>query len=132
MFILQNSAKRYSFNSEPDKTFNKLVEDLSSGTPSVMIFNDDDLFSRSAHAVNAISLIQDNNDSNKFYLEIYDNNYAGETRTIEISRKKYSKFAWKYVAWTNEYQYFAKYDSNNDGVMENINLNISLIENGIK
>ena len=36
------------------------------------------------HAVNAISLAQDNEDSNHYYIGVYDNNYPGEKRYVDI------------------------------------------------
>ena len=46
-----------------------------------VIFSD---FSGDLHAVNAISLVQDIENPNDYYIGIYDNNYPGEKRYIYV------------------------------------------------
>ena len=41
-------------------------------------------FNGGLHAINAISLIQDINNPNIYYIGVYDNNYPGEKRYVEI------------------------------------------------
>ena len=41
-------------------------------------------FSSGLHAVNAISLAQDNEDANHYYIGVYDNNYPGEKRYVDV------------------------------------------------
>ena len=45
-------------------------------------------YSGGLHAINAISLAQDNNDSNHYYIGVYDNNYPGEKRYVDIQCNK--------------------------------------------
>lgn len=123
LYILQANAKKTSFNSDPDKAFNELYSQLNDGTPLVI-----GLSGAGNHAINAIRLIQDTNDANKYKIEVYDNNYPGETRYIEVTRSKYSKFVLDYTAWTNEYNYEFKYDMDDDGTMEDISVRISYPE----
>ncbi len=118
LFILQVGDKRESFSSEPDNAFKTLNEELNDGNPIVSSIN-------GSHAINSIRLIQDINDSNKFKIEVYDNNFAGETRYIEVSRSKFNKFSLDYVAWTNEYQYEFKYDKDGDGDLDTISFGFS-------
>lgn len=118
LFILQIEDNRTSFAAEPDKAFQELNSGLSSGTPLVTTVD-------SNHAINSIRLIQDINDSNKFKIEVYDNNFPGETRYIEVTRSKFSKWQFNYVAWTNEYEYTFKYDTNGDGTMEELDIGIN-------
>lgn len=42
------------------------------------------LYNEGGHAVNAISLIQDIENPNYYYISVYDNNYPGETRYVDI------------------------------------------------
>ena len=123
LYILQANAKKTSFSSDSDKAFNELYSQLNDGTPLVI-----GLSGAGNHAINAIRLIQDTNDANKYKIEVYDNNYPGETRYIEVTRSKYSKFVLDYTAWTNEYNYEFKYDMDDDGTMEDISVRISYPE----
>lgn len=45
-------------------------------------------YSSGLHAINAISLVQDNKDSNHYYIGVYDNNYPGEKRYVDIECTK--------------------------------------------
>jgi hypothetical protein len=47
-------------------------------------------FSGGLHAMNAINLIQDAKDSNHYYVGVYDSNYPGEKRYLELKCSKYS------------------------------------------
>lgn len=113
LYILQGDDRRVSFSSNPDQAFEELTSSLSAGTPVVTGVAGN-------HAINSIKLIQDVSDSNKFKIEVYDNNYPGETRYIEMRRSKMSKWQLSFTAWTNEYEYTFKYDTDNDGVMEEL------------
>ena len=42
------------------------------------------VFSGGEHGINAISLAQDNEDSNHYYIGVYDNNYPGEKRYVDV------------------------------------------------
>lgn len=45
-------------------------------------------FSGGLHAINAISLAQDNEDPNHYYIGVYDNNYPGEKRYVDVQCNK--------------------------------------------
>ncbi|MDE6141802.1 MAG: hypothetical protein K2G03_04285, partial [Bacilli bacterium] len=45
-------------------------------------------FSGGLHAINAISLVQDINKPNYYYIGVYDNNYPGEKRYVDVECKK--------------------------------------------
>ena len=104
LFVLQINDKRTSFSSNPDKSFELLKYRLHSGIPTVISVGGN-------HAVNALRLISDIDDSNKFKIEVYDNNYPGQIRYIEVNRNKFTGFNFSYTAWTNEYQYKFKYNN---------------------
>lgn len=117
LHILQYEDERTTFSASPDKAFEELKTKLENKIPVVICINGN-------HAINAIKLIQDKDNANKFKLEIYDNNYPKETRYIEVTRKKYNKVQLNYTAWTNEYNYTFLYDSDNDGKKEDTTVTV--------
>lgn len=47
-------------------------------------------YSGGLHAINAISLVQDIENPNYYYIGVYDNNYPGEKRYVDIKCNKYT------------------------------------------
>ena len=85
--MYQMDGETLSFNANPDKAYSKLFTELKSGTPMVIGINGN-------HAINAVRLIQDLEDANKFKLEVYDKamikhtnfkKFNGEVKDIEES-----------------------------------------------
>jgi len=109
LFMLQVEDEELSFSSNNDKTYSLLTGELKSKNPIVIGIGGN-------HAVNAVRLIQDNNDSNTFKLEIYDNNYPGEIRYINITRSKLSNIIkkWWHSDYDSEYTYTFKYEDYGD------------------
>jgi hypothetical protein len=99
-FIKQFATKNYSSATDFTDWLKDKVGTLKSKTISAPAFievleerlNTNDapvIFSTSlGHAVNAISLIQDNNDAYHYYVGIYDNNYPGEKRYFDLQCTK--------------------------------------------
>lgn len=101
-FIKQNTAKHYSsgmdfilflrnlFGTEDvvydgkNGFINVLTSRLRAGDPLVMSSS----FSGGLHAVNAISLVQDTENPNYYYIGVYDNNYPGEKRYVDLECNK--------------------------------------------
>ncbi len=61
-----------------------LKKRLEDGDAPVIFSN----FNGGFHAINAISLVQDNKDFNHYYIGVYDNNYPGEKRYVDIECTK--------------------------------------------
>ena len=118
LFVLQVDDSRLSFNTSPDEAFDTLLEKLNQNIPILTIIYN-------GHAINATKLIQDNDDANRFYIEVYDNNNPGETRYIEMQRSKMNKIQFSYTAWINDYSYTFKYDKDNDGILDEITVSLS-------
>lgn len=85
-----------------EENFEALVNLLQNGIPGIVTTN--------GHAVNGISLYRDIENPNKYKMMIYDNNYAGETRYIEIVRRETTFWDVSIESITNEYKHFI-YDS---------------------
>ena len=45
-------------------------------------------YSNGLHAINAISLVQDIDNPNYYYIGVYDNNYPGEKRYVDVKCNK--------------------------------------------
>lgn len=101
-FIRQNATEHYSsssnfvlwlrnvFGSESTEKMNSaafielLRNRLDSGDVPVISAS----YSGGLHAINAISLAQDNEDANHYYIGVYDNNYPGEKRYVDVQCNK--------------------------------------------
>ena len=101
-FLKQEATDHYSsssnfliwarnvFGSESSKKLNsaafiELLRDRLDNGDVPVIFGS---FSGGLHAINAISLAQDNTDSNHYYIGVYDNNYPGEKRYVDVQCNK--------------------------------------------
>ena len=106
----QHNNEYYDFDLNSDKTYAYITKELVKGNPVVLTY---DILKKNkktgAHAVNLIRIIVDNEDSDKFYFEIYDSNRPGVSKYLEATRTKYNKYTLDYTAWTNEYAYDFSY-----------------------
>ena len=73
-----DSADEFNLNEGEDK-FDLLVEQLSLGIPVVTTIDD-------THTVNVIGLVQDSECHRKYMLQVYDNNYPGETKELYLEK----------------------------------------------
>ena len=77
---IQWDDSSYEFNlNEGDEKFDLIVEQLSLGIPVVSTIDD-------THTVNIIGLVQDSECHRKYILQVYDNNYPGETKELYIEK----------------------------------------------
>lgn len=112
LYVLQLEDEIVSFTSEPDEAYNTLYKNLKNGVPIVLniTFNTNDGESAS-HSVNAVRLIQRNDDPNDLAIEIYDNNYPGQRKYIDLQRYKSNFNAANATTWYNDYEYVMVYDN---------------------
>ena len=108
-FIKQNTDRKYSSGSDfvtwARNAIGKEVIDYSGEAGFINVLKTrlqaqdaptiSSSFSGGLHAVNAISLVQDIENPNYYYIGVYDNNYPGEKRYVEalsilLSLKGYS------------------------------------------
>lgn len=73
-----DSSSEFNLNND-SKGFETLEHQLSLGVPVVTTIDD-------THTVNAIGLIQDSDCHRKYILQVYDNNYPGETKELYIEK----------------------------------------------
>ncbi|MBE6140828.1 MAG: VWA domain-containing protein [Firmicutes bacterium] len=111
LHILQVQDERISFAEDSDMCFEYLIESLNNKDPLITIINYN-------HAINSIRLIQDLNDANLFKIEVYDNNYPGIIKYLNIKRNKYS--LWQREKTKDKYNYTFSYDIFNDNYYEEI------------
>ena len=101
-YIRQNTVETYAsssnfilwlrnvFNTESTEKMNSaafielLKNRLDAGDVPVIFSS----YSGGFHAINAISLVQDNEDANHYYIGVYDNNYPGEKRYVDLQCNK--------------------------------------------
>ena len=67
-----------------DNFMNVLEQRIKNGEAPVISSS----FSGGLHAINAISLVQDIDNPNIYYIGVYDNNYVGEKRYVTMECKK--------------------------------------------
>ncbi len=110
-FIEQFNNTSISFSTDPDKAFKYAVTSMEAENPIVLGFTLEDKDGKTigGHAVNLIRIIVDNEDSNKFYFEVYDNNRPGTSKYFMVMRNKMNKLQLDYTAWVNDYEYSFEY-----------------------
>lgn len=109
LYILQYSDNKVSSTTDPDKTFALLESKLQNGEPALLFV------SNGLHVINAVKLLRDEYDSNKYVIEVYDNNFPGVTRYVHVTKTKNVFNLFNASTWFADYQYSFMYDSNGDG-----------------
>lgn len=101
-FIKQNTDRKYSSGSDfvtwARNAIGKEIIDYSGEAGFINVLKTrlqaqdaptiSSSFSGGLHAVNAISLVQDIENPNHYYIGVYDNNYPGEKRYVDLECKK--------------------------------------------
>ena len=79
--ILKNRDERLSIESEPDKTFNYIVDIMNKGEVPLIVLNDN-------YTVCLQKILIDINDDNHIKFEVYDSNYGKNQQYIDVKRTK--------------------------------------------
>ena len=79
--ILKNRDERLLLESEPDKTFNYIVDIMNKGEVPLIVLNDN-------YTVCLQKILIDINDDNHIKFEVYDSNYGGNQQYIDVKRIK--------------------------------------------
>lgn len=83
--ILKYRDDTISFKDNPEQVMNNLKDSLINSKTVILKLND-------TYTVNAIRIVEDNTNANKFKIEVYDPNVAGIERYIECTRSKVYMF----------------------------------------
>lgn len=73
-----NRCRIYDFGYQGDDAFDALLSELSKGSPAVITYGDS--------AMNAVRVIRDANDPNKYVLDAYDSNSPDRSTRINLTR----------------------------------------------
>lgn len=79
--ILKNRDEKLSLESEPDKTFNYIIDIMDKGEVPLIVLNDN-------YTVCLQKILIDINDDNHIKFEVYDSNYGGNQQYIDVKRTK--------------------------------------------
>ncbi len=100
--ILKYRDEKTNFYDNNDKAFEELKTRLSSGSPVLIMINEQ-------YAVLGVKLLANAKNMNKYKIEVYDPNYAGVPKYIEIERSKFSDVEEISNIITDKYEYKFKY-----------------------
>lgn len=107
--ITKYRDEKFNFYDNNDNAFEKLTSTLSSGEPVMIRINDD-------YTVLATKMLVDSTNTNKYKIEVYDPNYAGIKKYIEVERYKFSDIAEISKVITDKFEYEFKYQGTNVGI----------------
>lgn len=100
---------KFYFYDNNDTAFEQLSKTLKSKEPVMIRINDD-------YTVLAVKLLADAKNMNKYKIEVYDPNYAGVKKYIEVDRYKFSDIAEISKVITDKYEYKFKYQGTDVGI----------------
>ncbi|MBO5476979.1 MAG: VWA domain-containing protein [Clostridia bacterium] len=100
---------KFNFFDNNDTAFNNLKTELLAGRTVMLRLNDD-------YTVLATKLLADSKNMNKYKIEVYDPNYAGIPKYIEVERNRYSDITEISKLIIDKYEYKFKYQGTDVGV----------------
>ena len=101
--------EKFYFFDNNDTAFSQLTKTLLSGEPVMIRINDD-------YTVLAVKLLADSKNLNKYKIEVYDPNYSGIPKYIEVDRYKFSDIEENTKIASDEYEYKFKYQGTDVGI----------------
>lgn len=100
---------KFNFFDGNDTAFANIKQELSAGKTVMIRINQD-------YTVLATKLLADSKNMNKYKIEVYDPNYAGVPKYIEVERTKFSDIAEISRVITDKCEYKFKYQGTNVGI----------------
>lgn len=110
--IYKYRDEEFRFIEDNDKAYNKLVEEMENNRPVLLKLND-------KYTVLGLKLLANSTDMNKQKIEVYDPNYSGQIKYIDIERVKVSSPE-NYNEERSEYEYKFVYQ----GIKSNVSISI--------
>lgn len=107
--ITKYRDEKFYFYDNNDTAFTTLNNKLTEGEPVMIRINDD-------YTVLAVKLLADSKNMNKYKIEVYDPNYTGVPKYIEVERFKFSDIAEISKVITDKYEYKFKYQGTDVGI----------------
>lgn len=116
--ILKYRDERISFEKEPDRAFQYLLDTMPKYEVPLLVLNDD-------YTVALQKILVDINDNNHLKFEVYDSNYGGEQQYIDVTRSQI--FNGVKENNKNKYQYRFTYNDKKVSVSVSIpNIDVNL------
>ncbi|MDO4282663.1 MAG: VWA domain-containing protein [Clostridia bacterium] len=110
--IYRYRDEEFSFIDDNDKAYSKLVEEMENNRPVLLKLND-------KYTVLGLKLLADSSNMNKQKIEVYDPNYSGQIKYIEVERIKIAKPE-DYNEINSKYEYKFTYQ----GIKSNVSISI--------
>ena len=107
--ITKYRDEKFYFYDNNDTAFEMLSSTLASGSPVMIRINDD-------YTVLAVKLLADTDNMNNFKIEVYDPNYSGIKKYIDVERCKYSDITEISKVITDKFEYKFKYQGVDVGI----------------
>ncbi len=107
--ITKYRDEKFYFYDNNDTALEQLTKELSSGKPVMIRINDD-------YTVLATKFLADSKNMNKYKIEVYDPNYTGIKKYIEVDRYKFSDIEEISNVVTDSYEYKFKYQGIDVGI----------------
>ncbi len=118
--IAKYRDEKFNFYDNNDTAFKNLCDRISDGEPVMLRIND-------TYTVLAVKVLADAKNMNKYKIEVYDPNYSGIEKYIDVERYKFSDIKEISSVITDEYEYKFSYQGTNVGVclsVPNVNENL--------
>ena len=107
--ITKYRDEKFYFYDNNDTAFETLVDTIADGEPVMIRINDD-------YTVLATKVLADSKNMNKYKIEVYDPNYTGIPKYIEVDRYKFSDIKEISNVITDTYEYKFKYQGTDVGI----------------
>lgn len=110
--IYKYRDEEFRFIDDSDKAYEKLISEMEQNRPVILKLND-------KYTVLALKVLAKSDNMNKMKIEVYDSNYSGQTKYIDVERVKISSPD-DYNEINTKYEYKFEYQ----GIKSNVSISI--------